>query len=67
MAFGFTESDLSPCFHDKDHISFEQFLQAIEGKTTGAVRASLGIASNFADVYNYVRFAESFIDRPVRP
>jgi molybdenum cofactor sulfurtransferase len=30
--------------------------------TGGAVRASLGIASNFADVYRFVSFAGEFLD-----
>ena len=33
------------------------------GKTTGALRASIGLATNFADVYRYVQFARSFVDR----
>ena len=61
---GFTRADLASCFRQKDHLSFEQFLQVIDGKTTGALRASLGLASTFADVYRYVQFAETFMDRP---
>ncbi|HJZ49173.1 MAG TPA: aminotransferase class V-fold PLP-dependent enzyme [Roseiflexaceae bacterium] len=64
MALGFTREDLASCFSAKDHLSFEQFLQVIDGKTTGALRASLGLASAFADVYAYVQFAETFVDRP---
>ena len=63
MALGFTQADLEVCFRDKDCLTFEQFLHVIDGKTTGALRASLGVASNFADVYKYVQFAESFIDQ----
>ena len=62
-ALGFTREDLAPCFRDKDRLTFEQFLDGIDGKTTGALRASIGLATNFADVYKYVQFAESFIDR----
>jgi selenocysteine lyase/cysteine desulfurase len=62
VALGFSREQLEVCFRDKDQLSFEQFLRVIEGKTTGALRASLGLASNFADVYHYVRFAETFID-----
>lgn len=62
-ALGFSREDLAPCFRDKDQRTFEQFLEGIDGKTTGALRASLGLASNFADVYKYTQFAESFIDR----
>jgi selenocysteine lyase/cysteine desulfurase len=28
------------------------------------VRVSLGIGSNFADVYRFVEFARTFLDRP---
>jgi selenocysteine lyase/cysteine desulfurase len=66
VALGFSREDLEVCFRNKDHLNFEQFLQAIDGKTTGALRASLGIASNFADVYHYAQFAESFVDRFVQ-
>lgn len=62
IALGFKEADLAPCFRDKDRITFEQFLHIIDGKTTGALRASIGLATNFADVYKYVQFAETFID-----
>jgi selenocysteine lyase/cysteine desulfurase len=64
VALGFTREDLASCFRAKDHMSFEQFLQVIDGKTTGALRASLGLASNFADVYMYMQFAATFVDRP---
>lgn len=60
MALGFTRDQLSACFSDTDSIAFEQFLQRIEGKTTGALRASLGLVSSFADVYTYVQFARGF-------
>jgi molybdenum cofactor sulfurtransferase len=65
VALGFTQEILAPCFRDKERLTFEQFLHVIDGKTTGALRASLGLASNFADVYRYIKFAETFIDRPV--
>jgi selenocysteine lyase/cysteine desulfurase len=64
IALGFTREDLVVCFADQDRLTFEQFLKVIEGKTTGALRASLGLVSNFADVYAYVQFAKTFIDRP---
>ena len=63
-ALGFSRDDLAPCFRDKDQLNAEQFAHVIQGKTTGALRASLGIVSNFADVHAYVMFARSFIDRP---
>jgi selenocysteine lyase/cysteine desulfurase len=64
VALGFTRADLAGCFGEKERLTFEQFLQAIEGKTTGALRASVGLVSTFADVYAYVQFAKAFVDRP---
>jgi hypothetical protein len=53
------------CFADKESKTYDEFLESIEGKTTGAVRVSLGVASNFADVYRFMEFAQSYIDRSV--
>ncbi len=65
VALGFTQDDLAVCFRDKDRLTFEQFLHVIDGKTTGALRASIGLATNFADIFRYRQFAETFIDRHV--
>jgi selenocysteine lyase/cysteine desulfurase len=65
VALGFTKEILAPCFQDKDRLTFEQFLHVIDGKTTGALRASIGLATNFADVYKYVQFARTFVDRHI--
>jgi selenocysteine lyase/cysteine desulfurase len=66
VALDFAADELVACFRDKDRQTYEQFLQVIDGKTTGALRASLGLVTTFADVYTYVQFARSFIDRPRR-
>jgi hypothetical protein len=42
-------------------------LHVIDGKTTGALRASLGLATTFADVYQYVEFAKAFVDCSASP
>jgi selenocysteine lyase/cysteine desulfurase len=63
VALGFTRADLAPCFRDKERLTFEQFLHVIDGKTTGALRASIGLVTTFADVYKYGQFAETFIDQ----
>ncbi|MBC8163689.1 MAG: aminotransferase class V-fold PLP-dependent enzyme [Roseiflexaceae bacterium] len=64
VALGLTREHLAACFHNQDQLSFAQFLQGIDGKMTGALRASLGMVSSFADVYAYLQFARSFVDRP---
>jgi selenocysteine lyase/cysteine desulfurase len=63
-ALGFTRDEMATCFKDKNRLTYEQFLHVIDGKTTGALRASLGLVTTFADVYKYVQFATTFIDRP---
>jgi len=63
VALDFGQAELAACFRDKDELSFEQFLHVIDGKTTGALRASLGLATTFADVCTYAQFAATFIDR----
>jgi selenocysteine lyase/cysteine desulfurase len=65
QALGFTQDELAPCFRDAEQLTHEQFLHVIDGKTTGALRASLGLATTFADVYTYVEFTKSFIDRRI--
>ncbi|TSA21374.1 aminotransferase class V-fold PLP-dependent enzyme [bacterium] len=63
IAFGLTKTDLVACFDEEERASFERCIIAAKGKTAGAVRISLGIVSNFSDVYNFVRFAETFRDK----
>jgi selenocysteine lyase/cysteine desulfurase len=65
VALGFSEEEMTTCFIGKDSETYEQFLQVIDGKTTGALRASLGLVTTFADVYTFAQFARTFIDRPV--
>ena len=42
---------------------FLQFITHRGGKSAGAIRVSLGIASNFADVQAFVDFAAGFRDQ----
>ncbi len=66
ISIGYTEDDMEACFKDKERMTYEQFIHVIDGKTTGAVRASLGLVTNFADVYRYLAFAETFVDQYVQ-
>jgi len=66
LAHGLTEEDMAAAFENGERMTFEQFLSVLEdrdGKSAGAVRFSLGLASNFADVYSFLTFARSFIDQ----
>jgi molybdenum cofactor sulfurtransferase len=63
IAFGLTKKDMVDCFDNNERASFEQCVIAIKGKTAGAVRVSLGLVSNFADVYCFLKFAQTFVDK----
>lgn len=64
MALGLSRDELVGCFNQRPEImTYEEFRTCIDDKGTGAVRVSLGIASNFADVQQFLHFAESFLDR----
>ncbi len=63
IAFGLTKSDMSDCFENEERASFEQCIIASKGKTAGAVRVSLGIASNFSDLYRFLEYCRTFVDK----
>jgi selenocysteine lyase/cysteine desulfurase len=64
IALGLSTEQMAAAFKDKDRLSYEQFLHAIDGKTTGAARASMGLATTFADIYQFWEFAAGFRDVP---
>lgn len=60
-ALGLSSRELIRCLPSStDRLSLEDFSMCIDGKSVGAVRASLGLVSNVADVEAYVDFAASF-------
>ncbi|MGB7220550.1 MAG: aminotransferase class V-fold PLP-dependent enzyme [Vicinamibacterales bacterium] len=65
-AEGLTEDDVAAALEQSPEMTLPRFLQAIThrgGKSAGAIRASLGLASNFADVYRFLRFAAGLRDQ----
>ena len=65
-AEGLTERDISAALEQSADLTLPRFLQIIthlEGKSAGAIRVSLGLASNFADVHRFVQFAEELRDQ----
>jgi selenocysteine lyase/cysteine desulfurase len=48
-------------------MTLDDYVQAIGLHSGGAIRASLGIASNFADVYRFNAFAARFLNLPEVP
>jgi len=58
MALGIEKSEIVTCFRRSDgHLTYEDFRRCIDGKSTGAVRVSVGWVSNFADVEAFLDFA----------
>ena len=65
-AEGLTEEDVLDAVATGADLTMPRFLQIIthrHGKSAGAIRASFGIASNFADAYRYVQFASGLRDQ----
>jgi selenocysteine lyase/cysteine desulfurase len=64
IALGITGTELSSCFRQPEHethLTVDDFRLCIDGKSTGAVRVSLGLVSNVADVDAFVRLAKTFL------
>jgi selenocysteine lyase/cysteine desulfurase len=61
VALGLSSRELIRCLPSSaERLSLEDFSMCIDGRSLGAVRASLGLVSNVADVEAYVNFARSF-------
>ena len=65
-AEGLTEADVLEAVAEEADMTLPRFLKFIThrgGKSAGAVRVSLGVASNFADVLTFYEFARSLRDQ----
>jgi selenocysteine lyase/cysteine desulfurase len=65
LALGISADELTSCFVRHDRLTLDEFRRCIDDKSTGAVRISVGLATNFADVYTCVAFARTFLDKTV--
>jgi selenocysteine lyase/cysteine desulfurase len=64
IALGITGTELSTCFHQPEHethLTIEDFRLCIDGKSTGAVRVSVGLVTNSADVGAFIALARRFL------
>ena len=62
VAFGLSEAELSRCFRDSgDRMTRDDLFRCIDAESGGAVRVSVGLASNFADCHAFVCFAREFL------
>jgi selenocysteine lyase/cysteine desulfurase len=56
--------ELAACFTNPGHtqrLSLDDFRICIDGKSSGAVRVSTGLVSNFEDVQGFLQFAEGLL------
>jgi selenocysteine lyase/cysteine desulfurase len=61
LALGLSKDEMIRCLHHPvPRMSLEEFWQCIDAKSTGAVRLSLGIASDFEDVRRLLEFVAEF-------
>ena len=63
MALGLERGEILTCLHQSgDRMTLNEFRQCIDGKSTGAVRISFGIGSNFPDALTVSRFFRDFLN-----
>jgi selenocysteine lyase/cysteine desulfurase len=63
IAEGLTAEDMVAGLKDGPDLSLPHFVQIIQhrgNKSAGAIRISVGLATNFADVYRFMNFAAGF-------
>ena len=63
-ALGFSTEQMAAAFKEQDRLGYQEFLHVIDGKTTGAARASLGLVTTFADVYRFWNSPPAFATCP---
>lgn len=67
IAEGLTEEDMRAGYALGDDINLQSFLRLMQSrgqnKSAGAIRVSVGLASNFADVWRFVGFVSGFRDQ----
>lgn len=64
LALGISRLELAVCFSKPLHqqrLSIDDFRTCIDGKSTGAVRVSVGMVTNFDDVQAFLDFASSLL------
>jgi molybdenum cofactor sulfurtransferase len=61
LAMGLTREDLEPCFVGGQRMSYDDLRRCIDPHAAGAVRVSLGLATNFADVWAFREYARDFL------
>lgn len=64
VALGISRVELDVCFTQPGHesrLTIEDFRHCIDGKSSGAVRVSVGMVTNFKDVQGFLAFAKNLL------
>ncbi len=62
LALGLSRSELTDCFtRNQTRMTYDDLRTCVSDKGSGAVRVSLGIVSNFADIHEFLDFVSSFL------
>ncbi len=62
LALGISSDDMKACFaRTPERMTYDDFRRCVDGRSSGAVRLSLGLATNFADVHAFVTFARELL------
>jgi selenocysteine lyase/cysteine desulfurase len=64
IALGISRVELDVCFTSPEHedrLSIDDFRKCIDGKSSGAVRISVGMVTNFNDVQGFLAFARGLL------
>jgi selenocysteine lyase/cysteine desulfurase len=64
VALGISQVELDVCFTapgHADHLSIDEFRKCIDGKSSGAVRISVGMVTSFNDVQAFLSFARGLL------
>jgi len=64
LALGISRLELDVCFHGPGHeqrLTLDDFRNCIDGKSSGAVRISAGMITNFNDIQGLLLFANSLL------
>jgi selenocysteine lyase/cysteine desulfurase len=68
-AFDYEQAEAYQCFYDltPEGFTMQQFSACLDDQPVGAVRTSVGIASNEADIRRFIELVNAFVDCPPSP
>jgi len=62
-----THDEMAQAFNRPEAMSFDYFFdwaRSEHGRNPSTIRISVGIATNFADIYRFMNFLAGFVDKP---